>query len=61
MVPKRKQLQLCLCRNPKVKYLNLRHVDIDEWIVVLGTQSHHRIQNTHQVRFQITCVVLGGF
>ena len=61
MVPKRKHLQLRLCRNTKVKYLNLSHIDIYERVVVLGTHTHHRKQNARNVRFQITCVVLGGF
>ena len=61
MVPKRKHLQLRLCRNPKIKHLNLRHVDIDEWIIVLGTQTHHRKQYARNVRFQVTCVILRCF
>jgi hypothetical protein len=58
VVPKRKQFQLRLCRNSKIKQLKVGHVDVDSGVSVSRSQTHRRVQNAHDVRLEIARVIL---
>jgi hypothetical protein len=61
MVPKRKQLQLRLCRDSKIKQLKVRHVDVDRGVCVPRSQTHRFVQYAHDVRLEIACIILYRF
>jgi len=61
MVSKRKQLQLRLCRDSKIKQLKIGHVDVDRGICVPWSQTHRRVQNAHDVRLEVARVIFDSF
>jgi len=57
VVPKRKQLQFRLCRNPKIKQFKVGHIDVDRGVCVPRSQTHRCVQYARDVRLEVACVI----